>query len=244
MIVNFLNIISIVFSFMNIGQAGDTISISEDLEIIPLTKHCYRHVSYWDTKEYSRVAANGLIYQSGDSVIIIDTPWNDNQTLKLLNWIRNSLKADTKAVIVTHWHADCMGGLQEVHKSGINSYALDQTAEIAKSKQLPAPEFLFSDSLVISLNHKPVKMMYFGGGHTKDNIVVWLPDEKVLFVGCMVKTMNWNTLGFTSDADLESWPHTIEKVLKYFPDDLIIVPGHGEPGGKGLLRHTLTLFQQ
>ena len=30
---------------------------------------------------------------------------------------------------------------------------------------------------------------YFGGGHSEDNIAVWIPSAKLLFAGCMVKEM-------------------------------------------------------
>ncbi|MDP4204044.1 MAG: CfiA family subclass B1 metallo-beta-lactamase, partial [Bacteroidota bacterium] len=71
------------------------------------------------------------------------------------------------------------------------------------------------------------------------NIVVWIPSEKILFAGCMVKEMKANTKGNLSDADVKAWPSTIKKVMAKFPSARIVIPGHGEAGGFELLQHTL-----
>lgn len=75
-----------------------------------------------------------------------------------------------------------------------------------------------------------------------DNIIVWIPSEKVLFPGCLVKGVNAKGLGNTVDGDLKAYPSTIEKVLHKFPDAKIVIPGHGTVGGIELIRHTKELL--
>ncbi|MCC8153382.1 MAG: hypothetical protein LIP01_03695 [Tannerellaceae bacterium] len=82
-----------------------------------------------------------------------------------------------------------------------------------------------------------------GRGHATDNIVVWIPSEKVLYPGCMVKDLQATDLGNLSDADVEAWPGTIEKVIRKFPSAKWVIPGHGEAGGLELLYHTLDLLK-
>ena len=40
---------------------------------------------------------------------------------------------------------------------------------------------------------------------------------------------------------MRAWPGTMEKALAAFPAARIVVPGHGQPGGLELLRHTRDL---
>ncbi len=54
--------------------------------------------------------------------------------------------------------------------------------------------------------------------------------------------MNAAGLGNTADADPAEWPKTLENVLKSYPSAKIVIPGHGNPGGIDLIRHTLDLL--
>ena len=57
----------------------------------------------------------------------------------------------------------------------------------------------------------------------------------------MAKDAKAVNLGNTEDADVRAWPGTMEKALAAFPDARIVVPGHRQPGGPELLRHTRDL---
>jgi glyoxylase-like metal-dependent hydrolase (beta-lactamase superfamily II) len=75
-----------------------------------------------------------------------------------------------------------------------------------------------------------------------DNIVVYFPGHKLLFGGCLVRANTAEGLGYVIDSDLDNWDDAVKAVAKRFADADVVVPGHGEPGGRGLLSHTLTLL--
>ncbi len=225
-------------------ETNETITISDDLELRKITGNSYIHISYLITPNGGRVPCNGLIYVNRDEAFIIDTPVSDEITLELINWLKNNLSVNVKGVIASHWHVDCMGGLNQIHKSGIKSYANELTCEIATSKNLPVPEFSFKDSLIINSGDKEIICKYFGAAHTVDNIVVWIPEEKILFGGCMVKASSATNPGNINDADMDNWPVTINKVIKRFGDAQIVIPGHGNYGGSELLYYTLNLIKE
>ena len=118
------------------------------------------------------------------------------------------------------------------------------TIDLAKANGKPVPRHGFTDSLRLVLGGETVECHYLGGGHTADNIVVWIPSEKILFAGCMVKDVHSKGLGNLSDANLEEWLPTIQKVTARFPDARIVIPGHGQIGGKEILEHTSKLLKQ
>jgi len=147
-----------------------------------------------------------------------------------------------ESIIVTHWHDDCLGGLQTIHAAGIKSYALERTRELCEGKSLPIPQFGFEDSLSVKLHSKTAQAYYLGAGHSEDNIVVFIPEDNVLFGGCAVKSLAARGMGNIADANLQQWPGTLQAILAKFPQSKIVVPGHGNSGDLELVRHTLDLL--
>lgn len=217
--------------------------ISNDIELIRLSKNVYLHVSYSDLPTYGRVSSNGLIYCNGDEAFLFDTPMTDSLTKDLVAWINDSLKMKIVGFVPNHWHSDCMGGLEFLKKKKIRSYANQMTIDIARSKNLPVPEQGFKDSLQLQLGDKVIQCYYPGAAHSLDNIVVWIPDEQILFAGCMVKSLESKNLGNTSDGDLIAYPKTIDQLIEKFPNARIVVPGHGQFGGLDLIMHTKELLK-
>jgi metallo-beta-lactamase class B len=223
------------------SQAAQKISISKDIEFLQLAENVWLHTTYIEYPGYGRIPANGLVVIDGANAAMIDTPWNDEQTGMVFDWVEKNHNATITHVIVGHSHDDCMGGLAEAHRRGATSYALDLTQEKAEAGGLPVPQTVFSESLALMVGDTKLILHYFGSGHTIDNIVTWLPESKILFGGCLIKAANAKNLGNTKEADLEHWSATVQTVLDAFPEAEIVVPGHGAYGGKELLSHTIEL---
>ncbi len=232
----------VILQFASDAQKSPkTISASADLKLIQITNHTWIHISVETINGFGRVSSNGVIYTQNGKAFLLDTPVTDSLTAVLVGVIKDSLKAKVVGFVPNHWHEDCMGGLKYLQSLGIKSYANRLTINEAKKRKLPVPAKGFKDSLQINMDGKPIDCWYPGGGHTKDNIVVWLPEEKVLFAGCMCKEMESKGLGNLSDAELENWPGTIDKVISKYKNAEFVVPGHGQWGGTELLKHTREL---
>ena len=228
-----------------LGQSKqDTIRVSDDIDLIKLSENVYLHISYVQTKSWGKVGANGLLLVKDGKALMIDTPWNDKQTEELTSWINDSLNATIAAIIPTHWHEDCMGGLGYLQSKDVKSYASQATINIAKEKNLSVPQYSFTDSLSINFQNIPVECYYFGGAHTIDVIEVWLPTEDILFAGDVLKDINSKSLGNIADADIKAWPVTVTKIAKRFPKVKTVIPGHGNMGGTDLIDHTLKLLEK
>ena len=235
-------IIAVWVQCYGFSQSGyQRIKVSDDIELIKLSEHAYVHVSYAEIPPFGRVASNGLIFIDGGEVFLFDTPVTDSQTKELVSWLKDSLKLKIVGFVPNHWHSDCMGGLAYLQSLHVKSYANQKTIDIARSKHLPVPDYGFKDSLQLKLGNKPIKCYYFGAAHTLDNIVVWIPSEKILFPGCMIKSMDSKNLGNTADGDLAAYPGTIDKLIKKFPSAKIVIPGHGDVGRVELIIHTKEL---
>jgi metallo-beta-lactamase class B len=118
------------------------------------------------------------------------------------------------------------------------------TIEKCKEIGLPVPTTSFTDSLTFDLNAEQIDCRYFGAGHSFENITVWIPGKKILFGGCLIKSINSEGLGNLSDAVVNDWDMTVEKIMKENPEIKTIGPGHGDFGGFELLTHTVKLVDK
>ncbi len=219
-----------------------TVHQSDDLIITRLTNNVYVHTSFFNSETFGKVPCNGMIVTNQNEAIIFDTPTDDKSSAELIHWIKNRLNDNIKAVISTHFHQDCVGGLKEFDKHKIPSYASHKTIELAKARHFNIPAHGFEDALVLKVGSKKVYATYFGEGHTKDNIVGYFPGEKVLFGGCLIKALEAGK-GNLEDANVQEWSKTVEKVKNKYPNVKIVIPGHGEVSNKALLDYTIKLFK-
>ncbi len=232
-----------MFCIFTLGARGqDTIVISEDLYLLQLSEHSYIHTSFHGDPQWGRFASNGFIYTANDSVILFDTPISPELTSTLLRWVEDSLGM-LVAFVPNHWHNDCSGGIEVVKASGARLIGHQFTSLKLQEQGLIALDEVFHDSLRLRLGGQSLICRYFGPAHSEDNIVLWLPDERILFGGCMLKSLVARSLGNTVDADISQWPLTVQKVQEAHPRVAVVIPGHGDFGDHRLLAHTLTLIR-
>jgi metallo-beta-lactamase class B len=60
----------------------------------------------------------------------------------------------------------------------------------------------------------------------------------------LIKSINSKGLGNLSDAVVNDWDMTVEKVMKDYPEIQTVIPGHGDFGGIELLTHTIELVDK
>lgn len=222
-------------------RAQGLIKISDDLELVKISDNAYIHVSRSDLPDYGRVSANGLVFIDGNEAFMFDTPWDDSLTCTLVSYLEDQMKLRIVGFVSNHWHDDCMGGLDCIKSHGIRSYANQLTVEIARSKGLPIPDEGFTDSLTLRLGDKLIYCWFPGAAHSMDNITVWIPSEKILFPGCICKSLDSRNLGNTADGNVYSYAATIDRIIDRFKSAVIVIPGHGSYGGQELLTHTRIL---
>lgn len=216
---------------------------SETLKIQQLTENTFVHISYLQTESFGNVACNGMIVTDNGEALIFDTPANDLQSKELLDWIENSLRVKPKGIVVTHFHADCLGGLTEFHNRQVPSYASVKTIEFAKDRSEILPQHGFDRYLELTVGNKKVANEFFGEGHTRDNIISYFPTEQVMFGGCLIKEVGAGK-GNLEDANVDDWSATVAQIKEKYADAGIIIPGHGKPGGLDLLNYTIELFNK
>lgn len=217
---------------------------SENVIVRKLSTHIYEHTSFLDTESFGRVPCNGMIIINNKEAVVFDTPANSESSKELIEYITKELNCQIKAVVATHFHADCVAGLENFHANDIPSYAFKKTVELLKAAENKhvQPENTFEDVLTLEVGDKKVYAEYFGEGHTKDNIIGYFPEDQAIFGGCLVKEVGAKK-GNLEDANVNDWSETVKKIQQKYPEVKIVIPGHGKSGGSELLDYTITLFQ-
>lgn len=214
------------------------------------------HKSYETIEPYGSVLSQGLVIVENDQAIIIDSAWNNADTELIIDLVREDLNATPVLAIPTHAHADKMGGLAEFKKAGIDTVAYDLTNEDAVARGFEAADRSFLPSFTFgkitapdagdppTLNEGPnIEVFFPGEGHTRDNIVVYVPSAKVIFGGCLIRPGSASTMGNTADGNVDTWAASVRAVADAFPDAEIVVPSHGKAAGRELLDHTIQLAE-
>ncbi|MDC6365577.1 MULTISPECIES: subclass B1 metallo-beta-lactamase [Flavobacteriaceae] len=233
-----------LFTFLNCKTSGNLISHeSETFNITQLSPQTFQHITYLETDTWGKVGCNGLVVIDHGEAIIFDTAIDDPISNDLIHWIEKELKSKVKAIVATHFHDDCLGGLSAFHAKNIPSYANEKTIALVSEKNGELPQNGFKNSLEIQIGKEKIILDYLGEGHTADNIIGYFPKDQVLFGGCLMKSLGAGK-GNLADANTAEWSQTVSKVKSKYPEARIVVPGHGKTGGRELLDFTIELFQE
>ncbi|MGR3809218.1 subclass B1 metallo-beta-lactamase [Jiulongibacter sp. NS-SX5] len=213
---------------------------SDQLIIEKISENAYRHISYLQTNDFGKVACNGMIIIKSDSAWILDSPTDDATSAELLDFLEEK-NVTVKGFVATHFHNDCLGGINEFHKRGIGSYSSKKTAALVE-EGVAKPQNIFEGELYLNTDGDQIELHYPGEGHTRDNIIAFYEPDQVLFGGCLVKSVGASK-GYTGDANVEHWTQTVQSVKLRYPNVKVVIPGHGDYGNSELLNYTADLFK-
>lgn len=86
------------------------------------------------------------------------------------------------------------------------------------------PDRLFEQKDILKLDGEEIQILFFQGGHTPGDAVVWLPKSRTLFSGDIIYVDR--LLGVLPFSSSKSWLASFEAIEKLKPK--FIIPGHGK----------------
>ncbi|MCE7527238.1 MBL fold metallo-hydrolase [Polynucleobacter sp. IMCC 30228] len=176
-------------------------------------------------------------------VVVIDALGSPILAEQLLQKIKLLTPQKVVAVIVTHYHADHIYGLQVFRNAGAVIYANENgklylTADAAQQRlissrqdfapwvnqntKLIAADHWVKDRFTLVVGGVEFLLIRAGPAHTAEDLLVYVPSKKVLFVGDLVFN---GRIPFVGNADSQRWIASLQQIEKL--QAAIIVPGHG-----------------
>ena len=213
------------------------------LEIFHLTTNFYIFTTYQDYRG-TPFPSNGMYLVTDSGVVLFDTPWDTTQFQPLLDSIKTRHNKEVLMAIATHSHDDRTAGLEYYAQKGIKTFTTALTDSVSKINGEKRAEFLIKKDTAFSVGEYTFEIFYPGVGHTLDNIIIWFPQQKILYGACFVKSTDTQSLGNVADANVYEWPNSIRNVLSKFGQPEYVIPGHQSWKDNKSLEHTLRLLEK
>ena len=102
--------------------------------------------------------------------------------------------------------------------------------------RIPSPHITFDRKLTLDMADATI-ILEFVGGHSPGTILVYLPEDKVVFTGDNVE----GQFPYFGQGQFYVWKEILKKILSM--DIELVVPGHGPVGGKEMVERYLSFFQ-
>ncbi len=188
--------------------------------------------------------SNAGFVVTDDGVVVIDALGSPTLANELIGAIRRVTRQPIRYVIVTHYHADHIYGLQAFKTVGatvianahgkeyLNSETAVRRLEVSRQELFPwideqtrlvaADRWLDAEESTLRVGSFDFVLRHVGPAHTPEDLVVFVPRRSVLFAGDLVFR---GRIPFVGQADSRQWIASLGSLIEFNPK--VMVPGHG-----------------
>jgi glyoxylase-like metal-dependent hydrolase (beta-lactamase superfamily II) len=96
------------------------------------------------------------------------------------------------------------------------------------NSKIMQPTITFEDSLQIDIGEIKFEMIYFGKCHSNSDILIFIPELKILFTGDLVFKYGRPSIINSQLEDKDKWIRAVKWIEKRIPNIEDIISGHGE----------------
>ncbi len=104
--------------------------------------------------------------------------------------------------------------------------------------ELTPPTTLIEDRLDLDLDGRPAEILYVGPAHTAGDVIVHLPEERVVFGGDVL-FISCTPIGW--EGTFSRWLEALDQIIGLEPE--VVVPGHGPVCGVEEVRELKRYFE-
>jgi glyoxylase-like metal-dependent hydrolase (beta-lactamase superfamily II) len=186
---------------------------------------------------------NSAVIIGDDSVLVMEAQATPVMAKALIERIRTVTDKPIKYLVLSHYHAVRVLGasafegaeivssvktLEMIQERGEQDFKseTDRFPRLFRSVEsiphLTFPTITFDTEMTIDLGNRIVELKHLGAGHTRGDIVAWVPDCKALFSGDLLE---YGATPYCGDAQLEDWPETLRNIKAL--GAVCAVPGRG-----------------
>lgn len=213
-------------------------------KVVKINEHVYALLGPLGvpSKHNQGYMVNSTVIIGNQGVILVDSGASDEVGSHLRKAIAKLTPKPVTHVINTHHHGDhVLGNIvfqgaevvsseicrEMVNKTGDEWVALVESLighKLPNTRPVPATVTYAGENTKVERTTQGIKLVFWvpPGSHTVGDMMVYLPDDKVLVGGDILVN---RTIPVMRDALVKNWVGTLEQVLAF--DAETIVPGHG-----------------
>jgi glyoxylase-like metal-dependent hydrolase (beta-lactamase superfamily II) len=187
--------------------------------------------------------SNAGFVVTDDGVVVFDALGTPALGEAMVAAIRKVTGKPIRRVIVSHYHADHVYGLQPLKRAGGEIWAhrlaeqyftsglaherLEQRKRdlfpwVDEHTQVVRPDVWLEGDTDFRLGGITFRILWSGGAHSPEDLLMLVVEERVLFAGDLLFA---GRLPFVGNADSLGWLRAMEALIPLKP--LVVVPGHG-----------------
>ena len=181
-----------------------------------------------------------------DGIVIIDDEFAPLAP-KIIAALNGITDKPIKFIINTHYHGDHAGGNEVFGRTGtIVAHdnvrkRLQSGTEVMGHTTPPAPKtalpiVTFNDTATIHVNGEDIRAVHFPHGHTDGDAVIYFPQSNVVHMGDDFFNGHYPFIDTANGGSVKGMIANVDKVVASLPDNVKIIPGHGELSDKAGLR--------
>jgi len=200
----------------------------------------YEQISY----ENRGFISNAYFIVTEEGVVVVDALSTYKLGKELVETIREVTEAPIRFTVVTHYHTDHFYGVGALKESGsailAHEWSYDYISQPSSQNffearkrilrehlsgtQMIGPDITLTRDVDLHLGKMTFQVRHFCKAHTPGDLILWIPERKVLFSGDIVFD---GRIPFLGSGNSRSWLLCLERILELDPD--VLLPGHGEP---------------
>ena len=137
---------------------------------------------------------------------------------------------ELKYVINTHFHGDHTGSNKFFsHKAPIFAHenVRNRLSNKTDHQAESLPVVTYKDGITIYLDNEEVQLTHLPKGHTDGDTYVYFKKANVLHTGDLFFEVGFPYVDLKSGGSVKGYLAGVKHMLKNTPDDVVIIPGHG-----------------
>jgi glyoxylase-like metal-dependent hydrolase (beta-lactamase superfamily II) len=179
----------------------------------------------------------GVVTGPSGEIVMVDTTSTEARNRALLAAVAAIRAGAPRALVNTHHHGDHTFGnwllppetpiightlcREDVLAAGLLAAHVLTGPDYGHIEVRP-PDVTFTGSMTLHLGDRPVELLHVGPAHTRSDVVVWLPEERVLFAGDIAFA---GGQPFLAEGSVAGYRAALARIRELEPE--VLVPGHG-----------------
>lgn len=149
-------------------------------------------------------------------------------------------------ILNTHLHGDHTGGNPFFGQTGTIIAHDNVRQRLAAQGQLPTiglPKITYQQQLQLHINDERVRVRHMPAGHTDGDSVVLFENANVVHMGDHFFNGAFPYIDIANGGSVNGFVRNLHELLATLPQDVLIIPGHGQMGNVDDLRSALETIE-